>query len=151
MDSVSSSDDGDWAEWKELEKNERYTLHRYFINYLRTLKKKPWNCLQINFTVGAHGSLKITQFQERLHLLGVTNSKARNIIRALTVSKTIVFSDIILKLFYVSILCSPEWALSSLPTDLANAQKSPYHLFKKTTGPSCGLVREDNSRRPFFT
>jgi len=34
MDSVSSSDEGDWAERKELEKNEGYGLHRYFINYL---------------------------------------------------------------------------------------------------------------------
>jgi len=61
---------------KELEENERYALHRYFINYLRALKKKP----QINLAVGARGSLKLTQFQERLYLLGVTNSKARNII-----------------------------------------------------------------------
>jgi len=34
MGSVSSSDEGDWAERKELEKNERYCMHIYFINYL---------------------------------------------------------------------------------------------------------------------
>jgi len=73
MDSVSFSDDGDWAERKELEKNKRYALHRYFINYLRALKGQPWNCLQIKFTFGARGSLKMIQFQERLHILGVTN------------------------------------------------------------------------------
>jgi len=64
MDSVSCSDEGDWAERKELEKNETYTLHRYFINYLSAPKGKPWNCSQINFTVGARGSLKFTQFQD---------------------------------------------------------------------------------------
>jgi len=34
MDSVSSSDKGNWAERKELEKNKMYTLNRYLINYL---------------------------------------------------------------------------------------------------------------------
>jgi len=52
----------------------------------------------------------------------------------LTVSKTLAFSDIILKLSHVSILCSPEWALSSLPTELANSQTSAFKLFKKFTG-----------------
>jgi len=76
MDSVSFSDEGDWAERKELQKNEKYSLHRYVINYLSAVKRKPWNCSQINFTVGARDSLKVIQFQERFHLLGVTNSKA---------------------------------------------------------------------------
>jgi len=76
MHSVSSSDEGDWAERKELEKNERYTLHRYFISYLSAFKGRPWNCSQINFTVGARGSSKKIQFQERLHLLGVTQANA---------------------------------------------------------------------------
>jgi len=64
----------------------------------------------------------------------VTNSRARDKIRAFMVSKTIALSDIILKLCHVSILRSPEWALSSLLTDLANAKTSFYHLFKKITG-----------------
>ena len=34
MDSVSSSPEGDWAERQELEKNARYGMHNYFINYL---------------------------------------------------------------------------------------------------------------------
>ena len=42
MNSVASSDDGDWAERKESEKNARYALHRYFINHLSTQKGKPW-------------------------------------------------------------------------------------------------------------
>jgi len=77
-DSVLSSDEGDWAERKELQKNQRYTLHRYFINYLSAFKGTGWNCSQINFTVGARSSLKMTQFQERLHLIRVSNSKIRN-------------------------------------------------------------------------
>jgi len=63
---------------KELEKNERYALHRYFINYLSAFKGRPWKCSQINATVGARGFLKKIQFQERLHLLRVPNAKAED-------------------------------------------------------------------------
>jgi len=140
MHSVTSSPEGDWAERKELEKNARYGTHICFINHISALHGRPWNCTQANFTVGAQGSLKQTQFQDRLRLLGVTNSKARDKIRALTVLKTLALSDIILKLFHVSILRSPEWALSSLPTELANSQTSAFKLFKKNSGPFSGLV-----------
>jgi len=99
MDSVTSSDEGDWAEIKELEKNKRYGIHIYFIHHLSALHGRPWNCTHANFTVGARGSLKKTQFQDKLCLHGVTNSKARDKIRVLTVSKTTALSDIILKLF----------------------------------------------------
>jgi len=44
MDSVTSSDEGDWAERKELENNERYGMHLYFINYLSAFNGRPWNC-----------------------------------------------------------------------------------------------------------
>jgi len=138
MDSVTSSPEGDWAERKELEKKARHGVHIYFINHLSALQGRPWNCTQANFTVGARGSLKQTQFQDRLRLLGVTNSKARDKIRAQTVSKTPALSDIILKFFHVSILRSPKWALSSLPT--ANSQTSAFKLSKKITGPFSGLV-----------
>jgi len=140
MDSVTSSQEGDWAEKRELEKNVRYGMHIYFINYLSTLHGRPWNCTQAIFTVGARGSLKQTQFQDRLRLLGVTNSKARDKIRVLTVSKTLALSDVILIPFHISILRSPEWALSSLPTELASLQTSAFKLFKKITGPFSGLV-----------
>ena len=90
LDSVTLSDEGDWAERKELEKNERYGMHLYFINYLSALIERPWNCSQANFsqanfTVGARGSLKKIQFQDRLRLLGMTDSNTRGKIRALTV------------------------------------------------------------------
>ena len=140
MDSVTSSAEGDWAEIKELEKNKRYGMHIYFVNYLSALHGRPWNCTQANFTIGARGSLKKIQFQDRLCLLGVTNFKATDKIRVLTVSKTLALSDIILKLFHVSILRSPKWALTSLPTELANSQTSAFKLFKKFTGPFSGLV-----------
>jgi len=56
------------------------------------------------------------------------------------VSKTLVLLDIILKLFHVSILRSPNWALRSLPTELANSQTSAFKLFQKFTIPFSGLV-----------
>jgi len=62
MDSVSSLPEGDWAERKELEKNARYGMHIYFINHLSALHGRLWNCTQANFTVGAWGFLKQTQF-----------------------------------------------------------------------------------------
>jgi len=108
MDSVTSSDEGDWAERKELEKNDRYGMHLYFMKYLSALNGRPWTCSQTNFTVGARGTL--THFQDILCFLGVTDSKTRDKIRALTVSKTLGLSDIVLKLFHVSILHSPEWS-----------------------------------------
>jgi len=61
-------------------------------------------------------------------------------VRALTVSKMQALSDIILKLFHVSILRRSDWALSSLPTEMANSQTSAFRLFKKFTGPFSGLV-----------
>jgi len=41
IDPVTSSDEWDWAERKELEKNERYGMRLYFINYLKTLSGRP--------------------------------------------------------------------------------------------------------------
>ena len=58
MDSIDFSDDGDWVERKEAEKDERYALQRYFTNLMSAQKGKGWDCTQINFTVGARGSLK---------------------------------------------------------------------------------------------
>ena len=37
IDPVTSSDEWDWAERKELEKSERYGMRLYFINYLKIL------------------------------------------------------------------------------------------------------------------
>jgi len=129
MDSVTLSDEGGWADRKELEKNERYCMHLYFINYLSALNGRPWNCSQANFTVRARGSLKRIEFQDRPCLLGLTNSKARDKIRSLTVSQTLALSNIILKLFHVSIFHSPEWALSSLPSEVANFQRERQTVF----------------------
>jgi hypothetical protein len=140
MNSGISSEEGDWAERKEVEKHARYAHHRYFINYLSAQRSRQWKCTQINFTVGVRGSLKETQFDERLTLLGVSNSKARDNIRITTVSKTLALSDIILKLFHTSILRSPEWALSSLPTEISNTQTARLHLFKKIKSPFRGNV-----------
>jgi len=122
-------------------------MHMYLINYLSALHGRPWNCAQANFTVEAQGSFKKTQFQDRLCLLGVTNCKARDKIQVFTVSTILALSDIILKPFHVSILRSPEWAFSSLPTELANSQTSAFKLFKKFTGPFSGLAIFKNQKR----
>jgi len=77
-------------------------------------------------------------FPERtfpLILLEVTNKKSKDKIRILTVSRTLVLFDIILKIFHTAILRSSGWALSSLPTAMSNSQTERYHLFKKITGP----------------
>jgi len=70
---------------KETEKDARYTHHRYLINYLSAQRGRPWKCTLVNFTVGARGLLKESQFDERLTLLGVSNSKALHSIRTLSV------------------------------------------------------------------
>lgn len=64
LDLVSILDEGEWAERKELEKNERYAFHRYFINDLSALKGKLGNRSQINFAVGARGSFILIEFQK---------------------------------------------------------------------------------------
>jgi len=59
MDSVTSSEEGDWAELKELEKNERYGMHIYFISYLSVPHGRRWNYTQVKFTVA--GSTQLPQ------------------------------------------------------------------------------------------
>jgi len=71
---------------------------------------------------------------------GILNSKAREIIRTLTVSKTLALSGIILNFFHSSITRSPEWALSSLPTAISYTPTARLYLFKKITGLFSGLV-----------
>jgi len=140
MDTVESSEDGDWAERKETEKNDSYAIHRYCFNFMSSQRGRPWSTIQLNFRVGVRGSIKETQFDERLTSLGVTNSKVRQQIRSLTVFETLALSDIILKLFHTSVLRSPEWAVSSLPTEISNTQTARLFFFKKFTGPFRGLV-----------
>ena len=76
--------------------------------------------------VGARGSFKQTQFEDRLTLLGVAaNKKSREKIPTLTVARTLALSNIILKIFHTTIFCSPEWALSSL--SLTQPIRTNYH------------------------
>ena len=112
MDSVTFSLEGDWAERKELEKNARYGMHIYFINHLSALHGRPWNCTHGNFTVGARGSLKQTQFQDRLRLLGVTDSKGRDKARASTVSKRLALSEITQNVFTSPFCVAPNGLLA---------------------------------------
>jgi len=65
-------------ESKELEKNERYGMHITSSIILAPSMGDLGTVTQANFTVGARESLKKTQFEDRLCLLGATNSKARD-------------------------------------------------------------------------
>jgi len=91
MDSMTSSEEGNWAERKKSEKNARYAHYQYFINYLSAQRGRQWKCTQINFTVGVRSSFEESQFEERLTLLGVSSSKARDKICILRVSKTLAW------------------------------------------------------------
>ena len=42
MDSVTTSDEGDWVERKETEMDARFAHHRYFINYLSAQRGRQW-------------------------------------------------------------------------------------------------------------
>ena len=159
MDLVTSSDEGDWAETKELAKNERYRMHIYFSIILAPsmadlgTAQKPTSQLEQAAPSRRPNFKTDSAFSD-----SVTNSKASEKIRVLTVSKTLTLSDIILKLFHVYILRSPEWALISLPTELANSQTSALILMAFITGNSSlepllkGLLAQihiDLSRRVF--
>jgi len=84
------------------------------------------------------GLLKESQFDERLIRLGVSNSKARDNIRILTMSQTLALSDIILNLFHTSILRSPERDLILLPTLQHSNRTTSLH--KKIHGTFSGLI-----------
>jgi hypothetical protein len=138
MDSVTFSEEGDWTERKELEKNVRYGMHIYFINHLSALHGRPWNCTQANFTVGAWGSLKQTQFQDRLRLLGVTNSTARDKIRVLTVSKTLALLDIIRKLITSPFCVAPSRLLALFRRNWPTRKRQHSNSSKKSPAHSVG-------------
>jgi len=93
----------DWAEKKELEKNERYSSHLGFINHLSNREKSGWKASQTNFTTGVWGSLRTNQFHMRLESLGVKNKNMREAIRNRTVQKTLSMSDMILKFFFIAL------------------------------------------------
>ena len=75
----------DWAEEKEQEKNNRYSSHLGFKNYLSNREKSGWKASQTNFTTGVRGSLHTNQFLTRLESLGVKNKHTREAIRKRTV------------------------------------------------------------------
>jgi len=82
----------DWAEKKEQEKNDRYSLHLGFINHLSNQEKSGRKASQTNFKTGVRGSLQTNQFLTRLESLGVKNKNTREAIRNRMVQETLCMS-----------------------------------------------------------
>jgi len=82
----------DWAEKKEQEKNDRYSLHLGFINHLSNQEKSGRQASQTNFKTGVRGSLHTNQFLTRLESLGVKNKNTREAIRNRMVQETLSMS-----------------------------------------------------------
>ena len=120
----------DWAERKELEKNERYGPLIGFINHLSHREKSGWKASQTNFTTGVRGSLRTNQFLTRLELLGVKNSNTREAIRNRTVQKTLSMSDMILKFFFIALNSKTDstGTLQNLPTEIVNKNMERFNL-----------------------
>jgi len=118
----------DWAEWKEQEKNDRYSSHLGFINHLSHREKSGWKASQTNFTTGVRGSLHTNQFLTRLESLGVKNTNTREAIRNRTVQKTFSMSDMILKFFFIPLNSKTHWTLQNLPTEIVNKNMERFHL-----------------------
>ena len=118
----------DWAEKKELEKNERYSSHLGFINHLSNREKSGWKAFQTIFTRGVRGSLHTNHFLTRLESLGVKNKNTREAIRNRTVQKPLSMSDMILKFFFIALNSKTEWTLQKLPTEIVNKNMERFNL-----------------------
>jgi len=124
---------GTWEEWEIWDAY-------YFINYLSALHGRPWNC---NTSQLHSWSTRISQedpiWRQTLPSRSDELQSQRQNLNAHSVKNTSLVGHHP-QAFHVSILHSPEWALSSLPTELANSQTSAFKLFKKFTDPFSGLV-----------
>jgi len=118
----------DWAEKKEMEKNERYSSHLGFINHLSNREKSCWKASQTNFTTGVRGSLHTNQFLTRLESLGVKNKNTREAIRNRTVQNPLFMSDMILKFFFIALNSKTEWTLQNQPTEIVNKNMERFNL-----------------------
>ena len=47
-DANDFSEEGDWSERKEAEKDATHVHHLYFINFLSAQRGREWKCKQIN-------------------------------------------------------------------------------------------------------
>jgi len=119
---------GDWAEKKEQEKNDRYSSHLGFLNHLSYREKSGWKASQTNFTTGVRGSLHTNQFLTRLESLGVKNQNTTEAIRNRKAQKTLSMSDMILKFFLIALNSKTDWTLQSLPTEVVNKNMEKFNL-----------------------
>jgi len=114
----------DWAEKKELEKNDRYSSHLGFINHLSHREKSGWKASQTNL----RGSLHTNQFLTRLESLGVKNKNTREAIRNRTVQKTLSMSDMILKFSFIALNSKTDCTQQILPTEIVNKNMERFNL-----------------------
>ena len=137
----SPEEPGDWAEEKDFTKNLRYENHRNFLETYsnRKLGRLRWTCTQMNFTIGARGSIKTEDFDARLAGLGIPDKSVRRAIAVRTVRKTLELSDAMLSIFHLSIRTNPEWAKHAVSDTLVNTSTVRYNLFKTFTGPTSGF------------
>lgn len=118
---------------KEEEKDERYRLHRDFIqSTLEKLsgnstedKQESWRVQQINFTVGVRGHLHTKSFQQRLRTLGVSSLKSQEKIRKAVVRRALEVHDLMLKCYYQAKFGPPDRDWDSLALIKARATSLP--------------------------
>ena len=118
---------------KEEEKDERYRLHRDFIqSTLEKLsgnstedKQESWRVKQINFTVGVRGHLHTKSFQQRLRTLGVSSLKSQEKIRKAVVRRALEVHDLMLKCYYQAKFGPPDRDWDSLALIKARATSLP--------------------------
>jgi len=125
----------DWTTKKEQEKDDRYSSHLGFINHLSRRGKSGWKATQIKFTMGVRDSLHTNQFLTTLETHGVKSKNTREAIRNRTVQKISLWSDMILKFFFIALISKMDWTLQSLPTEITNKSMEKYNLYLQATGP----------------
>jgi hypothetical protein len=98
----ATDQDEEYQSRKEEEKDERYRLHRDFIqSILEKLsgnltdgQPESWRVQQINFIVGVRGHLHTKSFQQRLRTLGVSSLKSQEKIRKAVVRRALEVHDL---------------------------------------------------------
>ena len=99
-----------------------------------------WTCKQTNFSAGVRGSIRKTDFDDRLKQLGVESESDRNVILTNTIYKTLDLTDSLLKLFFAAVYSNPQWMHESISTELANSYTQRFNIFQRFTGPLIGLA-----------
>ena len=117
----------------------KYERHRDFIEYKSRKQGISWTYRQANFSVGVWGSIRISDFDDRLQNLGVESERDRKNIRTNAIYKTLDLSDSLLKLFHIAIQKSPQWMYEVADTEFSNSYKQRYHILQRFTVPLADL------------